>query len=184
MSTDKAPVITVKNLKYAAFASEETHCFEATVYVDGKKFCRTSNEGHGGPNMDYPIGGTMAMSTLLKQIEELNKRIAATAKPPLESDPEWKQDLWKKGFRPDFEAAVMEAVDRALAAKDLKKILKKSVMIEDEGRCYTLDPMPAGALCGTASVAAKESIAKAYPKAQIINLLPFEEALHIYMRAT
>lgn len=183
MSTDRAPVITVKNLKYAAFASEETHCFEATVYVDGKKFCRTSNEGHGGCNMDYPVGKA-TMGDLGRRIVELNKRIAATAEPPLESEPEWKQDLWKKGFRPNFETAVMEAVERELAAKDLKKILKKSVMIEDEGRCYTLDPMPVDALFGLHRVAAKESIAKAYPKAKIINLLPFEEALGIYMKAT
>ena len=183
MNADKAPVITVKKLKYAAFSSEETSCFEATVYVDGKKFCTSSNEGHGGPNMDYPVGEA-TMSDLACQIKALNKRIAAAAEPPLESEPEWKQDLWKKGFRPDFEMAVMEAVDRALAAKDLKKILKKSVMIEDEGRCYTLDPMPVDTLFSTARVAAKESIAKAYPKAQIINLLPFEEALDIYMRTT
>ena len=29
--------IKIKNIKYAAFQSQETHCFEATVYVDGRK---------------------------------------------------------------------------------------------------------------------------------------------------
>lgn len=172
MNTDKAPVITVKNLKYAEFASQETPCFEATVYVDGKRFCASSNEGHGGPNMDYPIGGTMAMSTLLKQIEELNKRIAATAKPPLESEPEWEKELWERGFRPDFEMMVMEAVNTALAVKTLKKELKKAVFMEEDGKLYRARHLNA------------ESAAKAYPKANILNLLPFEEALDIYMRAT
>ncbi len=55
------PKITIKNLKYAAFASQETSCFEGTVYVDGKRFCIASNEGHGGPD-SYdalpPKGGT------------------------------------------------------------------------------------------------------------------------------
>ena len=27
--------IELKNVQYAAFASEETNCFEATIYVDG-----------------------------------------------------------------------------------------------------------------------------------------------------
>jgi hypothetical protein len=40
--------ITLKNFKHAAFASQETYCFEATVYIDGKKAGTASNEGHGG----------------------------------------------------------------------------------------------------------------------------------------
>ena len=42
------PKIELKNLKTAEFASEETQCYEATVYVDGKAFCIASNQGHGG----------------------------------------------------------------------------------------------------------------------------------------
>ncbi len=44
------PKVTIKNLKYAAFASQETSCFEATIYVDGKRFCTARNEGSGGPD--------------------------------------------------------------------------------------------------------------------------------------
>ena len=44
------PEFTIKNLKFAEFASEETLCFEATLYVDGKSVGRVSNDGRGGPN--------------------------------------------------------------------------------------------------------------------------------------
>ena len=40
--------ITLKNLKVAKFMSQETTCFQATVYVDGKKAGTAENEGHGG----------------------------------------------------------------------------------------------------------------------------------------
>jgi len=40
--------ITIKNVKHSEFASQETHCFEATVYVDGKRAFKVSNSGHGG----------------------------------------------------------------------------------------------------------------------------------------
>ena len=40
--------IELKNIKYAAFASEETSCYEATLWVDGKKIGTVSNDGHGG----------------------------------------------------------------------------------------------------------------------------------------
>lgn len=42
--------LSVKNVKCAEFASEETMCFEATLYVDGKSVGRVSNDGRGGPN--------------------------------------------------------------------------------------------------------------------------------------
>ena len=29
--------IELKNVKYSDFASHETHCFEASVYIDGKR---------------------------------------------------------------------------------------------------------------------------------------------------
>lgn len=46
----KAPVVTVRNVKVLERASEETLCFEATVYVDGRKFAYATNDGRGGDN--------------------------------------------------------------------------------------------------------------------------------------
>ncbi len=40
--------IELKNIKHAAFASQETHCYSANLYVDGKKYAHVSNDGHGG----------------------------------------------------------------------------------------------------------------------------------------
>lgn len=41
--------ITLKNLKVAEFASQETLCFTATVLLDGKPIAQACNEGNGGP---------------------------------------------------------------------------------------------------------------------------------------
>ena len=35
--------------------SEETHCYNAVVYVDGKAMISVSNEGHGGSNSEWAI---------------------------------------------------------------------------------------------------------------------------------
>ena len=40
--------ITLKNLKVADFASEETLCFNATVVFDGTPIAEARNDGHGG----------------------------------------------------------------------------------------------------------------------------------------
>lgn len=42
--------IELKNLKINERLSEETTCFSATVYVDGKRAFEAGNRGHGGCN--------------------------------------------------------------------------------------------------------------------------------------
>jgi hypothetical protein len=53
----KKPVIELKNIKHTAWASEETHCYQATLYVDGNKWGTVSNQGYGGCDDFDGIGG-------------------------------------------------------------------------------------------------------------------------------
>ena len=51
-------LITLKNIKVHPDMSEETHCFSATIYVDGKKAGFVKNEGRGGCHFyDWLDGG-------------------------------------------------------------------------------------------------------------------------------
>lgn len=52
------PIITLKSVKYSAFASKETHCFQAVIYVDGIRWATVTNEGHGGCDHVRPIEGS------------------------------------------------------------------------------------------------------------------------------
>jgi hypothetical protein len=45
------PKIEIKNLKTAEFASDETLCFQCTVYVNGEKAFTASNDGKGSEDM-------------------------------------------------------------------------------------------------------------------------------------
>ena len=40
--------LELKNIKHSEFASHETFCYEANVYVDGKPFAYVRNDGQGG----------------------------------------------------------------------------------------------------------------------------------------
>jgi hypothetical protein len=40
--------IELKNIKFAAFASEETNCYSASLYVNDKRIGEVSNDGKGG----------------------------------------------------------------------------------------------------------------------------------------
>ena len=46
--------IELRNIKYAAFASQETSCYEATIYIDGQKVGTVENNGHGGCDHIHP----------------------------------------------------------------------------------------------------------------------------------
>ena len=40
--------LEMKAIKLAQFKSQETYCYEANVYLDGKPFAIVGNDGHGG----------------------------------------------------------------------------------------------------------------------------------------
>ena len=62
--------ITLKNLKVADFASEETLCFTATVVFDGKPIAEARNDGNGGSTFLRALNGKAA---LLAQAEAFAK---------------------------------------------------------------------------------------------------------------
>ena len=71
--------IELKAIKYSAFASQETHCYQAKIYIDGKPFAGVSNDGHGGCDLVYPLPNckdTKAWRARLDAIEaELGKEV-------------------------------------------------------------------------------------------------------------
>ncbi|MBS3912696.1 MAG: hypothetical protein KGZ70_12895 [Hydrogenophaga sp.] len=75
MSTNETGRVTLKNLKHSEFASQETPCFEATVYVDGKRVGKAFNDGQGSAHRYDPFS-----------IEKTLNEIAATLPPMDMSD--------------------------------------------------------------------------------------------------
>jgi hypothetical protein len=48
-------MLQLKNIKFSEWNSEETNCFQAVVYLKGKRVGLAHNEGHGGPTDVSPI---------------------------------------------------------------------------------------------------------------------------------
>jgi hypothetical protein len=46
--------IELKAIKYSDFASHETNCYTAKIYIDGRLFALVSNDGRGGSDDVYP----------------------------------------------------------------------------------------------------------------------------------
>jgi len=68
--------ITLKTVQVYDGMSEETVCFSASVYIDGKRVATASNRGYGGPNHYDWI------------VKDAEKQLAdyAASLPPLESE--------------------------------------------------------------------------------------------------
>ena len=156
----KKPSIELKNNKYLASLSEETHAYTATIYVNGKRFAEVSNRGHGAMDDVRPFqGGYQAVNAL-------NKRIAATY-------PKWGSEFDpKKGDTLDSTLEIIcgGLVNDWLAIKEAKKILRKISALDEEGDLVQwpakLKPTPEN----IARVRAK------FPEYTILNDLHIEDA--------
>lgn len=142
--------VTLKNLKIAQFASEETLCFEATLYVDGTRAAVVSNEGQGGPNRYHPVNA---------KGRELLEKAEAYAKglPPLQSD-----------YGPldfDLDLLVHDLVERYEETKTLKRWSKTKTVFrlpEDEKGAWRTVNQPY-------NQRVVDYIRGKYPNAEIIN---------------
>lgn len=118
--------ITLKNIKYSAFASQETHCFEATIYINNKRFCIVHNQGHGGCD-DYLAVDNCQHEFDGKLWEEVNRINNILGKETLPSE------FSSEGLPNDLEIAVCDLVNEWHENKDIKKALRRICYLDDDG---------------------------------------------------
>ena len=156
--------IELKNLKHSDFASQETYCFEASVYIDGKKAGTVSNQGCGGCHSYHP---NTLYQILAKEAAKLPHH-------------EWRLNDQVLSVAPDADTIISELVTEALTAKDLKSGMRRRILfVGDDGSVYETQAMTAAALA--VQLVRKDLYEKLKTKT-ILNLLPFPEALSIYIK--
>ena len=92
----------LKNLSLNTSMSEETHCFRASVYINGKRMFAVSNRGCGGANEYSSLGHRGELSDNLRYLPE-------------------RRELWIKKDKEAFEEAMSIAREEA-RQYTLKKI--------------------------------------------------------------
>tara|TARA_R110000824_G_scaffold80841_1_gene203191 strand:+ start:2503 stop:3024 length:522 start_codon:yes stop_codon:yes gene_type:complete len=155
--------IELKNIKFAEFASEETSCYQGTLYVDGKRFANVSNEGHGGCDSQHPI-----KPYTYKDIRKLEETIA-------KEYPKWGSKYGGEDeYDTNLEIVCGNLLNQWHVDKDVKRNLKKISFVKspDEKQVYYLGTV---AQAKTHSDVIRERILRDYPKSIILNDLPIEE---------
>lgn len=153
--------IELKNIQHSAFASEETYCYEAGVYFNGKRVGKVGNNGHGGCDHEYVEDheGWAAMQAYIDSI-------------PAEYD-----EVLEFDYKRDLEGFCADIMNNWLVLKDLKKALNKKALITN----------PAGEVMEMGYKGRKkpderlfDHAKKQFPEGTLLNTLPIEDALKLY----
>jgi len=119
--------LQLKAIKHTEWASEETHCYQASLYIDGKPVAIVSNDGHGGCDREYPhpkfkldsTEGALPFHRAMKAVHEYFKSL------PNEPS-EWSED----GFAQSLEGWCGDQVNEFLSSRELKRKFKSHVLVQ------------------------------------------------------
>lgn len=144
--------IEIKNLKHYPALSKETEAFSCRVYVNGRYSFDASNDGKGGCH----------------RYEGDRSRVALAE--------EWARSLPPKVYEgvelpSDLDTVIDGLVYEALMAKELKAKMKNHIVYVDEGSGQVY-------FTGRGSM---EHVVQDFGSESILNLMPFDEALKVYM---
>jgi hypothetical protein len=114
--------IELKNFKYARFASQETECFRATVYINGKRYGEVHNEGTGGCDLYSPAS---IYTTIKKFTDGLPPRYLGGRPVPMSPD-----------------LLMGDLVNQAVLTKDFVRLFKHSVVVLRNGQVLSVKVPP------------------------------------------
>jgi len=159
--------LEMKAIKFSEWASEETYCYQANVYLDGKPLAMVSNDGHGGCDREYSHNKFKGdYRATMKKVNDYFKSLPNTDVGKYKNVPE--------GFEQTFERWCHDQVCTYLYRRDMKKALKKNKVVKrknDEGKMSLYD---------YGINVLSDAIKHRWPEAIILNDLPEDEALTIW----
>ena len=155
--------IELKALKYSDFASQETHCFQANIYIDGKMRGTADNDGRGGMTTIRPW---QLHNEIKLYTDKIPPRIVKYG------DTEMSLDTSPDSY-------IDELVTLALHEKDLKRAMKTRILFTRENQVFETKKLTAAEL---AASLAHAQIKDKLNADQVLNLLPMGEALSLYTK--
>lgn len=161
-------LIEIKNLKSIERLSDETLCFYATVYLDGKRAGEVSNTGEGAENDYHPL--------------DLYHRLSAYA------DTLPNEMVNNLAFPQSPDSLISHAIHRAESAKQLRSLMLSKVVFTkaNERGIFTVKPLRKNTLSllrvdTDESEALKAKIKSSLQAAILLNSIPFSDALKLFI---
>tara|TARA_R110002051_G_scaffold52381_2_gene99483 strand:- start:559 stop:1071 length:513 start_codon:yes stop_codon:yes gene_type:complete len=161
--------IELKNISHYERGSEETPCYNATVYVNGKKTIEVGNDGHGGCDRQQGIG-----EYNYNHIEEVNKWCIKTFG---KKSFTYTSDGGEKECFYDFdlEQFCHDELYKWLDSKDLKKDMSKKYLFVEDKKLYGYPRKNKDQ-----DLSFKTFFFEKHPSAECLNFLPFDDAIKLF----
>ena len=152
--------LELKNIKYFASGSQETPCYNADIFINGKKAIHVSNNGCGGCDSQYPH-----KSFTFQTVMDL-------------------QDYLVKKYKEEFEPIDSWCHDRLYEYLDQKKIRRdmktKFICInKNTNELFAYEKNT-----GISDSAFQDHMDKNHPSSTCLNFLPFDQAWKLFDGAT
>lgn len=175
--------IEMKAIKHSAFASEETHCYQAKIYMNGKAWIQVDNDGRGGADRQSPMDIHAEWG---KQIKDINQRLQIEHEPETYRYEDKDGKLITNSMKVNLEIWCGNQINKWLMSKDLKnKMAKNLLFIENKNK--TNEPELNGFTKKYLSKFKPHALTKFmeenYPNGLILNDIDFNEALNWYKQA-
>jgi len=162
--------LEVKNISHYARGSEETPCYNATVYINGKRAIEVSNEGHGGMDRQdtYP---NIEERCLVQQANEWCIKTYG------KKTHKYMDNGEEKSFEieMDLEHVCQDALYDWLDRKVLKKDLKAKFLCQEDKEVFAYKKPK-----GYKEEGFKSFLNENHPKAKCLNFMAFEDALKLF----
>lgn len=152
--------IEFKSIKTLASLSEETACYTAKLYIDGKYVADVSNHGHGGCD-DYSFKAGFSYDT----IKAADAWLAANT-PKLDGC----------DFTTSVEIMGQEAANAAIDLANFRSKLSRSILIVKDGGVYGIKAKK--------TPAAIEACVARYGADNVLNTMSTDAAFKLFMKLT
>ena len=159
--------IELRNISHYERGSEETPCYNATVYINGKKAIEVGNDGHGG--MDKQHQYSNEERAIVQQVNKWCIKKFGKKSFTYQSGKEEKVC----SYDIDLEQYCHDELYKWLDTKLLKKDLKKKYLFVEDGKLMGYKRK------GT-DEEFKQFFEKNHPKEKCLNFLPFDDALKLF----
>jgi hypothetical protein len=163
------PEVTIKNLKVSSIPGRVDYPYQATVYLDGKKFCMVFERGDGGDLYFEPINGMDYSKTwgasFDREMERVNYQLKLYHP---------KTEFAGMELSATLDVVIARLVDNDIGWKDIQKITKKAILVALDGGLVRFD-VSRGSIEDALKVFKEKN-----PEAIILNGMPREEAIKIW----
>ena len=138
--------ITLKSIKHTEWASQETHCFQAVIYLDGKRALNVENDGRGACNNYWGIKD-QTKSEELEMLTKCTKYGADFIKANRDLTMEVDGETIDMSDMPESELLdwlIADLVNEHLCLKEMKRCLKKKIFFFDgeDKKIYSFNLKP------------------------------------------